>query len=128
MSYISAIFYNFAIGAIKFSVLAFYLRIGDRALRMASMVMFVVVAMQTIAFMVVCAALCKPVWALWNPRLFATGRVKCIDFVGFFRTSAVINVITDFIIYLLPARVLWILRIPLQQKIGLTVVLSLGLL
>lgn len=128
MNYLSAFFYVTCMGAIKFSVLAFYLRLGDHTLRLASKIMFVIIGLQTIAYVVALATLCVPAQVFWNPRAIPRGtKVKCHNIGSFFLASAALNVVTDFVVYVLPIRVLLTLRIPFRQKVGVIVILSLGL-
>lgn len=69
------------------------------------------------------AMICLPINKLWDP--LADGH--CIDFVPAFFAPAVINMITDFSIFILPLPAIRQLQLPLRQKIILSFILCLGL-
>lgn len=67
--------------------------------------------------------ICLPIQRLWDP----TVEGHCIDFVPAFFAPAVINMITDFTIFVLPLPAIRQLQLPLRQKIILALILCLGL-
>ncbi|KAG7128544.1 Satratoxin biosynthesis SC1 cluster protein 4 like [Verticillium longisporum] len=106
--WLSSIFYNACLGFIKISVLALYMRLGDRKLRRVAMVM------------------CAPVSAAYDIRILPADK-KCIDINAFYLANAAVNIFTDILTYTLPIPLVVKLQIPRQQKIGLAVILGLGL-
>ncbi|KAI9803752.1 MAG: hypothetical protein M1826_004943 [Phylliscum demangeonii] len=122
--WLSGIFYMASLGVIKLSVTTFYLRIGDRGLRIASMVMIAIVAGQTISNVVCSIFMCTPIEVFWYPNVKED---HCIDIPKFFTVATLLNITTDFVTYLLPMRLIWTLRIPIRQKVGVILVLGLGL-
>lgn len=125
VTYMDAIVYAACLGAIKSSVLIFYLRFGDKALRMASMVMLGVVSAQTIANGLTSVFMCIPIHVFWSP---SAQESSCIDIPKFWLASAGTNILTDFLVYLLPMPTLWRLQISFRQKMGLILILGLGFL
>lgn len=75
--WLSSIFYNACLGFIKASVLAFYMRLGDRRLRRLALIMIGVVCCQAGGNVLACIFQCTPISAAWNQ----TGDFKCIDIV-----------------------------------------------
>ncbi|KAL1638365.1 hypothetical protein SLS56_000173 [Neofusicoccum ribis] len=122
--WLSSIFYNACLGFIKISVLALYMRLGDRLLRRLAIIMTCVVAAQASAHVLVCIFQCTPVSAAYD---LAITTKKCIDINAFYLANAAVNISTDLLTYTLPIKTVLHLQVPKNQKIGLGVMLSLGL-
>lgn len=122
--WLSSIFYNACLGFIKTSALALYMRLGDRTLRRLSIVMIGVVTCQASANVLVAIFQCTPISAAWNQ----TGDFTCIDVNAFYLANAAVNIFTDLLTYSLPIPLAFKLQMPLRQRIGLAVILGLGLL
>ncbi|CRK36896.1 hypothetical protein BN1708_007235 [Verticillium longisporum] len=125
--WLSSIFYNACLGFIKISVLALYMRLGDRKLRRVAMVMVGVIFCQAGANVLACIFQCAPVSAAYDIRILPADK-KCIDINAFYLANAAVNIFTDILTYTLPIPLVVKLQIPRQQKIGLAVILGLGLL
>ncbi|KAI9787287.1 MAG: hypothetical protein M1816_007701 [Peltula sp. TS41687] len=123
-TFIDAILYAACLGMIKLSVLTLYLRFSGKALRIASLIMLGVVIAQTVANVLVSIFMCTPVQVFWSPTL--ARKASCIDFPRFWLASAGTNILTDFLVYLLPMPTLWRLQISFRQKMGLICILGLG--
>lgn len=65
---------------------------------------------------------CIPIHAFW------TGGGRCLDFKGFGIGYAVVNITTDFAIWLMPIPMVWNVQIPTGQKVALSLIFILGLL
>ena len=65
---------------------------------------------------------CVPIESFWLDG----GR--CIDFKKFGIGYAIVNITTDFAVWLMPIPSAWKLRLPLGQKIAVTVIFGIGLL
>ncbi|KAF9698141.1 hypothetical protein EKO04_003882 [Ascochyta lentis] len=77
---------------------------------------------------------CVPIAAAWDTRLrpppIGEGSAKCFSMQTFGRIgmfNSVINILTDFLLALLPVPLIWQLQLNLRTKISLILVLSLGL-
>jgi hypothetical protein len=66
--------------------------------------------------------LCQPIKRLWA---FATPG-KCVNIGVNFLALAGLNATTDLILLCLPVWLLWPLRLPTMQKVGVTLVLMTG--
>ncbi|KAM0329308.1 hypothetical protein ACHAQA_004613 [Verticillium albo-atrum] len=124
--WLSSIFYNACLGFIKISVLALYMRLGDRKLRRVAMVMVGVIVCQAGANVMACIFQCTPVSAAYDIRIGEEDK-KCVDINAFYLANAAVNIFTDILTYTLPIPLVIKLQIPRQQKIGLAVILGLGL-
>lgn len=122
--WLSSIFYNACLGFIKTSVLALYMRLGDRSLRKLAIFMFVLVGCQATGNSLAALFECSPIAAAFDTRI--TNK-KCIDINAFYLANAAVNISTDVLTYTLPIRLVIHLQVPRNQKIGLGIMLSLGL-
>lgn len=121
----SAIFYNATLGFIKISVLALYMRLGDRTLYRLALMMVVVVSCQAGGNVLAAIFQCTPVAAAYDQSI--TDK-KCINVNAFYLANAAVNIFTDLLTYTLPLKLIANLQMPRRQKIGLAVILCLGLL
>ncbi|KAJ0166896.1 hypothetical protein CTA2_5349 [Colletotrichum tanaceti] len=124
--WLSSIFYNACLGLVKVSALALYMRLGDFTLRRLAAVMLAVVGCQAGANVLVCIFQCSPVRAAYDMAILAADR-KCIDINAFYLANAAVNILTDILTYTLPIPLVIKLQVPKQQKVGLGVILCLGL-
>jgi hypothetical protein len=77
-----------------------------------------------IAIMLVQIMTCLPREKIWDPLI--PGR--CVDLAAVFISGAVINVVSDFTILILPLANVWSLQIQRKRRIGLTAIFLVGLL
>ncbi|GJC77167.1 integral membrane protein [Colletotrichum tofieldiae] len=124
--WLSSIFYNACLGFVKISALALYMRLGDSTLRRLAAVMLGVVGCQAGANVLVCIFQCSPVQAAYDITILAAEK-KCIDVNAFYLANAAVNILTDLLTYTLPIPLVIKLQVPKQQKVGLGVILCLGL-
>ncbi|KAK8190455.1 integral membrane protein [Phyllosticta capitalensis] len=122
--WLSSIFYNACLGFIKTSVLALYMRLGDRGLRKLAIFMFVLVACQATGNSLAALFECSPIKAAYDTTV---KNKKCININAFYLANAAVNISTDVLTYTLPIRLVIHLQVPRNQKIGLGIMLSLGL-
>jgi hypothetical protein len=118
-------FYNATLGFIKCSVLALYMRLGDRVLTKLAIVMMAVVTASASANVLVCIFQCTPINAAYDVTI--TNK-KCVDINAFYLANGATNITTDVLTYLLPVPLVLKLQVPKKQKIALGVMLCLGLL
>jgi hypothetical protein len=117
-------FYNASLGFIKVSALSLYLRLTPNVnFRRIAGLMVTVVICQSLSNVTTCIFQCSPVEFIWNKSL-PGGR--CIDINAFYLANAALNILTDFLTYTLPMPMLWKLKLPRRQKIGLCGILGLG--
>lgn len=110
--------------AIKFSVLWLYTRIfSTRSFKNWSYSLMAVVACYFVAFLAVFMTICKPIDQLWNPVPWGS----CRDTSDQEFTSISFNLVVDLAIFVLPMPWLWGLKMPLRNKIAISVMFSIGL-
>ncbi|KAL2757014.1 hypothetical protein ACRALDRAFT_1069684 [Sodiomyces alcalophilus JCM 7366] len=124
--WLSSIFYNACLGFVKVSVLALYMRLGDRPLRNLSMVMTGVIFCQAGANVFACILQCTPVSAAYDVRI-PDSEKRCVDINAFYLANAAVNILTDILTYTLPIPLVLRLQVPKQQKISLAIIFGLGL-
>jgi hypothetical protein len=98
-----------------------FVGIGMRRATTAALVILVAWGIALVSFL---AMICLPIQALWDPSV----QGRCMPFVPAFFAPAVINMITDFGIFLMPLPAVKQLQLPLKQKIILLFIFGLGLL
>ena len=95
------------------------------ALRFTAYTIYGITVLYWIAQITLLLRICQPIALQWDP---ARGGGHCGDITKQEISSAVMNMILDLSIVILPMPVLWSLRISLKKKIAVAGILSLGLL
>lgn len=68
---------------------------------------------------------CIPQDKIWNPEHVGG---QCIDFNVAYLASGAVNIISDFLILLLPMLAIWRLQLASKRKLGISAVFATGLL
>ncbi|KAL3420746.1 integral membrane protein [Phlyctema vagabunda] len=122
--YVGEIVYYVCVAFTKFSLLTLYLRFfTTKKLRMTAYATMLFVTLTGISIIIVIVFQCKPIPYAWNKAI--TGG-KCVNVTAVFYSHAAINILTDFVIYIMPMKVLWGIARPRNEKIGLVVVFAIG--
>jgi len=123
--YSSILVYNAALVLAKISIVVQIRRIftGPRMKR-ATLIALLILCAWGIALVTSLSMLCLPITKLWYPD--SDG--YCMPFLPAFFAPAVINMITDFGILILPLPAIKSLKLPMRQKIMLFCIFSLGFL
>ncbi|KAH0604658.1 uncharacterized protein H6S33_006326 [Morchella sextelata] len=126
LGYTFTALYNPTLMMTKTSILAFYIN------KLGSEETFRKVCWVTMGY-VICSSTsiffsnifqCSPIRGGWDYT--APGR-KCINTTPLYYFSGANNLITDLVLLFLPMPVIWKLRLPLRQKLGLVMVFSMGI-
>lgn len=108
---------------VKISIMLLYLRIfTSRKFHIATWMCIAFVAMIAIANTLVAIFACTPVQSFYNREI----AVRCIDEVAWYWSTAVLNIVTDVIILILPLPVLWSVQMSLSRKIAISILFMLG--
>src|SRR5262245_32387372 len=97
-------------GIIKASIILFILRLAStthHTLRKLALLTMAFVVLSTAACVLAGIFQCEPVAAAWDRSIT---NAKCIHRPTFFLANAIINIVSDVVIYLLPMRTLWNVR------------------
>ncbi|CAH0050635.1 unnamed protein product [Clonostachys solani] len=123
--FVQQIVYLFALGAIKLSILFFYLRIFGSAGRTRLLIIATMglSAVWMVSFIFAASFLCKPVKKQWIP--LTPG--ECGDQLAMDESMVITNIITDLVIIVLPMYTIWNLKLRVAERLGLMMAFSLGL-
>ena len=120
---VGACMYNLSIFTVKISFLYFYRRLfPHRSFKIALLANGAFITTSTIAFLFLDILQCVPPAAQWNSSIEG----KCINFTAVVLAAGVINVVTDFVILILPVPVLWNLKVSTGRKIMIMGTFMLG--
>lgn len=112
----------------KVSILLLYLRLfPDHIFRIITKIGLVFCSMAGTAFFFACIFQCAPVsliWTFWDGE----HKGKCMDWAGQGWAHVSINVFADVAILVLPLPTIWKLNLPLEKKLGVLAMFSVGLL
>ncbi|KAK7955918.1 uncharacterized protein PG986_005140, partial [Apiospora aurea] len=122
---IAAILFCLATGLAKGSILLFYLRIfPSKPMRMAIWGVFAFTIGYSAASALVNVFSCNPIQGSW--RLEESLTAVCINRPAFYFAQAAFGIATDIATVLLPLPMLKSLHLPLKQKVGVSLVLTMG--
>ena len=115
--------YVFTLPTVKISVILFYHRIfPQKSFRWAIRSVGAYLVLFLISGVLVFALQCHPVRAFWQPDT----PHHCIYQVKFYTAHGVLNLLADLAVVLMPIPLLWRLKLPRHQKIGLVVLFLSG--
>ncbi|KAL1960393.1 hypothetical protein VTO42DRAFT_7692 [Malbranchea cinnamomea] len=124
ISFVTQILYMPTLQLTKVSILLFFLslRPGGRYSKVIYGVMAICIGL---CISVTFADLfqCKPLGKAW----YGDTPGKCIDQLLFFRSTAIINIVLDFVLLFLPMPLLWRVQRPLRQRIALVLIFCVGI-
>ena len=120
--YVFQIFYILGPPSVKLSLLFLYRRIFEKSHIRVVYGMMALIVVWVIIMTFLAIFNCTPVSAFW------TQQGKCLDFRQFAIGYAVVNIVTDFVVWLMPIPSVWKIQLPLPQRIALSMIFALGLL
>lgn len=108
----------------KLAVLLCYLRISPKkGFRMGVYVTMALVVAYNTALMLVLIFSCRPIAKSWD---FTITTGTCVNRPAVYISTGALNVVTDFLILLLPLPMIRGLQMPLRQKLLLGAIFSVG--
>jgi hypothetical protein len=123
MLYASEVIYVAVQVLAKTSILLLYLRVfTHRWFTIACNLCIVFLVLHGIAFTLVVSFQCKPVESFWNPRV--TG--KCINLTATGVAGAIISIVEDLVILILPIPEIINLQMNKSKKWGLVLLFGIG--
>lgn len=114
------ILYAFSITLSKCAILLLYVRVFTTRMRAFTVAVYLVgfvVVSTGVAIIFVTIFQCSPAAYEWNKTIQGG---TCINQVAFARYMSISNVLTGFVMLLMPLPLVWKLNITVQQKIALT--------
>ncbi|KAF2683323.1 hypothetical protein K458DRAFT_452824 [Lentithecium fluviatile CBS 122367] len=127
--YVCAIFYNTSLGLIKLSVLSLYHRIlrgvQSQILRNVVWGMFILVAANTTANVLVAIFQCWPIEAAWDISIPKNDK-RCVNINAFYLGNAITGVTTDALVYFLSIPIILPLNLSTKTKLQLLATMLVG--
>jgi steroid 5-alpha reductase family enzyme len=71
---------------------------------------------------------CHPIQRNWDPIPQSWNMDYCIDRAGLYLATAITNTTSDIILILIPIQIIWRLRLPVRQKLGIAAIFGVGCL
>ncbi|KAK7423239.1 hypothetical protein QQZ08_009135 [Neonectria magnoliae] len=124
ISYVAAPIYMLCNGFTKLSLLTFYLHLSPQKwFRVAVWFSIGIVSIYTVVITFMMFFVCNPPRKAFNFKLEGG---SCTDAAILYMATAVSNIITDGILFVLPIRMVYKLHMPMAQKIGAIIVFGIG--
>ncbi|KDN71752.1 putative integral membrane protein [Colletotrichum sublineola] len=124
LTYIAAPVYMLCNGFTKLSLLTFYLRLSpQRWFRISVWISIVVVCLYTGIITMMMFFHCHPIRKAWDIKITEG---SCLDAGIFYMATAVSNIISDIVLFILPLPTLFSLRMKMALKIGAAVLFAIG--
>lgn len=118
-AYLSLLAYMVAMCLAKLSLITQYCRIFiDRHTRLACHLTFGFTALFSLSTVLAAIFSCTPVTAFWNWGTSPTSQRHCINYDALWYVHGAVNILTDFIVLLLPVPALYTLHLPWRQKLS----------
>ncbi|OCL15470.1 hypothetical protein AOQ84DRAFT_267558, partial [Glonium stellatum] len=118
-----AVFYGLSTMFTKISILLFYLGLSPfENFRIAAYLVMVVTVGYCLTGAFGFLFFCRPIRKYWN--VITPG--SCVNIGATYLANATLNVATDITLLFLPIWMMWGLRMPILQKLGITAILMAG--
>jgi len=115
--------YLCSVAFIKFSIIAFYRRIFRvQSTKMPAYIIVGITIIWLVGLLLAGILSCIPVHGFWDRSV----KAKCLPTSNYFWAIAIPNLATDIMLMIFPIPLVWRLRMPISQKIGLIFTFTLG--
>lgn len=115
---------------IKLSILALYWGLSRATPRFRQLVVVLAVLITAMGIALTLAMLlhCIPIHRAWSidPTIEWGPDSKCVNYQALLYAQAILNLVTDLVVYVLPMKLLWSLKLPVMRRIGLCMLFGLG--
>ncbi|KUI59168.1 hypothetical protein VP1G_06434 [Cytospora mali] len=127
--YSTRLLYIAGMSFVKVALLVFYLRLDPRRPMRLSLYVFIggLTAFNIISFFIL-AFSCTPPAMFWGDQVPGGKCMAPESQLMFYNVNGILNIIIDLGIYLVPIPMLWAIKMPLRQKLGVIGIFALGLL
>ena len=121
--YVSQILYVVVLDLAKVSILLIFLRVfTNPRFRLVTKICILWMACQTVAFFLAITLQCVPVSSIWD----SSANRKCINTTAIIYAGAVLSIVEDIFIIILPIRELLALNMGSRQRLGVIFMFALG--
>lgn len=127
--YSTRILYNLGMSFVKVALLVFYLRLDPRRpMRLGLYIFTAILVVFNMASFFIVVFSCNPPAMFWGDVVPGGKCMTPESQLTFYNVNGILNIIIDLIIYLVPIPMVWAIRMPLKQKVGVVGIFALGLL
>ncbi|CAI6338698.1 unnamed protein product [Periconia digitata] len=125
--FITQVFMLFSTGCVKLSILFVYLELFDVIVFAKRFVWFMIIfcLAMGVGNIIILLAMCKPLASAYDPSIQGTYRIELKSAAV---SSTVINLVTDIILVAIPLSVVWLMRLTLLKKMGVSLMFGLGIM
>ncbi|VUC28230.1 unnamed protein product [Clonostachys rosea] len=123
-TYIAAFLYPICGSFAKLSLLVFYLQLSPQKwFKMATWATIAIIIGYTIGINLPLIFACQPIQKSWDATIT---HGHCLNLPSLYIATAVANIVSDIILFILPLPMVVGLHIPRRQKIGLVIIFGIG--
>ena len=127
MAYLTAIFWQLTMPAVKTSLLLFYVRIfPNHRMRMVACITGAILWSFGLASTIVDIDVCTPIRSYWAIPINGHVEGHCVNTHVFYIFVAVMQLLTDIAVLLIPLPFVWRLQISDAKKVALSIIFLLG--
>ncbi|KAF2182202.1 hypothetical protein K469DRAFT_637002 [Zopfia rhizophila CBS 207.26] len=123
MAWASDILFPISCSVTKISLCLTYLRLfPSRSNKIFCWALSIFVTLYTVTCVFLMLFQCTPIRGYWDVSV----KQSCINLRATLVSIAALNSVSDFLVYLWPAKPLWTIQLPLKQRLGLIFIFAIG--
>ncbi|KAF2740037.1 hypothetical protein EJ04DRAFT_559494 [Polyplosphaeria fusca] len=123
MAFAADILFPLSCSLTKISLCLTYLRLfPSKVDKIFCYTLSIFVSLYTIVCIFLMLFQCTPIRGYWD----VSAKLKCINIRATLVSVAALNSLSDFLVFLWPAKPLWSLQLPLKQRVGLILIFAVG--
>lgn len=127
--YSTRILYILGMSFVKVALLVFYLRLDPRrSMRLGLYTFTGILMIFNVVSLFIVAFSCNPPAMFWGDTVPGGKCMTVQSQLNFYNVNGILNIIIDLGIYTVPIPMVWAIRMPLKQKVGVVGIFALGLL
>ena len=123
MAYLTGIFWQLTMPTAKTSLLLFYIRVfPERHMRIVAYITGAIMWSFCVASTIVDINMCTPISRYWEIPVYN----HCVNKYIFYMFGAIMQLLTDVVVLIIPLRFVWSLKVCNAKKTALSIIFLLG--